>query len=175
MTKLVLHYFSKVLFALFCSAVKQKHQNYSLKKNQTRPAAEARTNYFNRQGIVWVSISVLKSHSFFFRSWHAATVFSKGFEQTYNYVHSLLVCTYQPPVVIFSWIFYSSYLYIWVWIKTNSYFVLCFQKLAYSFPWLLSSPFIIWAMWHQMKKRKIKKMIERLESKICEGRKRLTR
>lgn len=36
MSKLVLHYFLKVLFTLFCSAVKQKHQNYCLKKKIKR-------------------------------------------------------------------------------------------------------------------------------------------
>lgn len=84
---------------MFCSTVKQKHQTIAQKKkkNQTRPAAEARTNYFNRQGIVWVCISVLKYQSFCFRSWQADTLFSKGFEQSYNYAHSLHVCTHQPP------------------------------------------------------------------------------
>lgn len=155
--------------------MKQKHQNCCLKKNQTRPTAEARTNYFNRHGIVWACISVLKSQSFCFRSWHAATIFSKGFEQSYNYAHSLHVCTHQPPSGDFQLDFLFFVLVFWVWIKTNSYFVLCFQKLAYSFPWLLSSPFIISAIAHEAKKRKIKNMIEGLKSKICEGRKRLIR
>lgn len=87
------------MFPLFCFVILWSKSIKLLlkKKNQRRPAAEARTNYFNRQGIVWVCISVLKSQSFCFRSWQAATLFSKGFEQSYNYTHSLHVCTHQPP------------------------------------------------------------------------------
>lgn len=155
--------------------MKQKHQNYRLKK--------IKRDLQLRQGqIISIGKGLFESVFLF---WNLSP-FALDLDMQPHYfpkdlnshtiTHAACMCAHiSPPVVIFSWIFYSLYLYFRVWIKTNSYFVLCFQKLAYSFPWLLSSPFIIWAMGHEMKKRKIKKMIEGLESKICEGRKRLIR